>query len=480
MPVESPIASGRDCAPPLTPKLAPWMRRFLERPDIARELLASHGSPTHIVVTSEFRRNVKDLLSPFEARNVSGGLFFARKANKLPWFVTAAKEEGIGVDTASLQEVQETINLGVPPEQIVVTAIGKTRELVATAIGAGCLLVIDNADELDLVRAVSQSVGKGARIGLRFSGYQVKSRKIFSRFGFPIEDAGSILTSLAGDAETTSQRVELLHAHIDRYDTDERGCAAHQLVRIADLARSLGHPITAIDLGGGVLMRYLESAEEWEAFGEALIASVRGERPYWTFLNDGLGYYKAGDQILGQPDLYPAWNRLSKERFISAVLDYTEDGSPLHRELSDRGLKLFFEPGRALLDNVGMTLSNVAFRKRDTLGNMLIGTLMNRMNLRPFRAEFCSDPIVLSDGPRNTMSEGAFIVGCLCSESDLIFRRKVSLKHFPEPGDIMCFANSAGYLAHHLEVGTHGNPLPSNVLMDPETWEVRDVIEGRG
>src|SRR5262249_54407376 len=155
---------------------------------------------------------------------------------------------------------------------------------------------------------------------------------------------GSILTSLIEDGpepgrgQTPPLQVELLHAHIDRYDTDERGCAAHQLVGIADLGRSLGHPVSAIDLGGGVLMRYLESAEEWESFGEALIASVRGERPYWTFLNDGLGYYKAGEQILGQPDLYPAWNTLSKERFISAVLDYAENGSPLHRQLSGRGL----------------------------------------------------------------------------------------------------------------------------------------------
>ncbi len=484
MPVESLIASGRDCAPPLTPKLAPWMQRFLERPEIARSLIESQGSPTHVVVTSEFGRNVRDLTAPLKSRNVAGGLFFARKANKLRWFVTAAKEEGIGVDTASLQEVEQTIALGVPPQQIVITAIGKTQKLVETAIASGCLLVIDNADELDLVRAVAQSLGRTARIGLRFSGFQVKARKVFSRFGFPVEDANSVLTSAHLDAapngrgETPPLQVEFLHAHIDRYDTSERACAALQLIDIADLARSIGHQVSAIDLGGGILMRYLESAEEWASFGQELIASVRGDRPYWTYLDDGLGYYRAGEQVLGQADLYPAWNDLSKERFISAVLDYTENGAPLHRELSGRGLKLFFEPGRALLDNTGMTLASVAFRKRDTLGNLLIGVSMNSTNLRPFRAEFCSDPILLSNGQRVELTEGAFIVGCLCSESDLIFRRKLDLRRLPEPGDIMCFANSAGYLAHHLEVGTHGNPLPGNVLLDPDSWEVCSALAG--
>ena len=43
--------------------------------------------------------------------------------------------------------------------------------------------------------------------------------------------------------------------------------------------------------------------------------------------------------------------------------------------------------------NTGMTFADVTFRKRDTEGALLIGTAINRMNLRPFRAEFCSDPI---------------------------------------------------------------------------------------
>ena len=95
------------------------------------------ASPLHAVVTSEFKRNVKDLLSPLEERGIAGGLFFARKANKLPWFVTAAKEAGIGVDTASLHELRETLGLGVNADQVTVTAVGKERELIAEAVASG-------------------------------------------------------------------------------------------------------------------------------------------------------------------------------------------------------------------------------------------------------------------------------------------------------------------------------------------------------
>jgi diaminopimelate decarboxylase len=470
---ESLIATGRDCAPPLTPKLAPWMDRILQQPVVLADWLQNYGSPVHIVVGSEFRRNVKDLLSPLQLRGLSGGLFFARKANKLPWFVTMAKEEGIGVDTASLSELRETLQLGVPPQQIVVTAVGKSRELIEEAVKHGCRIVIDNDDELDLAKAVVHEVDRQAQIGLRFSGFIVQDRQVFSRFGLPVADAHNLVDSIR---EESLLNLDFLHAHLDRYDLDERASAARQMLAIADYANSRGHKITSIDLGGGILMRYLDNASEWESFKDALLSSVREERPYFTYLNDGLGYMRAGSEIIGRADLYPAWNSISKERFISAILDHQLDGMPLHKQFSDRKLKLYFEPGRALLDNTGMTATRVTFRKRDTLGNLLIGVAMNRLNLRPFRAEFCSDPFFLSTDSRMPITEGAFLVGNLCSESDLIYRRKLRLGTLPMPGDTVCFANSAGYLAHHMEIGTHGDPLPQNLLICAENWQVCDSL----
>lgn len=470
MPTETLIASGRDCAPPLTAKLAPWMQTLREQPALASKLLES-GSPVHVLVASEFSRNVSAVLSAFQSRGVSGGLFFARKANKLPWFVKLSQEEGIGVDTASLKEVQETLALGVAPQNVIVTAVGKSKELVSEAVAKGCLLVVDNPDELKLVRAVTESLERTARIGLRFSGFKVGGRKVFSRFGLPIDDHRVFLSAVAEDSRL---QLELLHAHLDRYDIEERACAARQLIEVADFAISEGRKVTAVDLGGGILIRYLDSAAEWKMFLDNLVASVRGEIPAFTYLADGLGFHKAGDTVMGNADLYPAWNEVSKERFIGAVLDQKQGGVALHREIAGRQLKVYFEPGRALLDNTGMTLATVTFRKRDTLGNLLIGLMMNRMNLRPFRAEFCVDPIFLATEPRSKCSEGAFLVGNLCGEGDVIMRRKLNIPHLPEPGDVVCFANTAGYLAHHLEVGTHGDPLPVNVLIDEKTFEVQD------
>ncbi|HEY9681918.1 MAG TPA: hypothetical protein V6C86_10090 [Oculatellaceae cyanobacterium] len=457
------------CAPRLLAKKAPWMTKLAANPALVASLLSTHSSPLHVVVDGELQRNAKDLLAPLKDRGLHGGLYFARKANKLAWFVTMAKEAGIGVDTASLNELRETLALRVPPSQIIVTAIGKDETLMHEAIASDCLVVIDNTDEIEPLHATAKALGKKARVGLRFAGFQLARRTLYSRFGLPAVDFASLLPSVL---EKETLKVELLHAHIDRYDPSERAAAARKLLEIADYCANRGCRIDSIDLGGGILMRYLDDQQEWERFVSSLREAVSGERPAFTFQNNGFGYSFVGGRLGGVPDLYPAWNDLSKERFVKAVLDDDADGQPLHKEFRDRRLKLFFEPGRSLLDNTGMTLARVAFQKHDTEGNLLIGLRMNRTNLCPFRAEFCSDPLFISTDQRTEHDGGAYLVGNLCSESDFIFKRRIRLPHMPLLGDAVCFFNTSGYLAHHMEIGTHGASLPNNVLVDRDSLMV--------
>lgn len=468
-------ATRNDCAPPLTAKLAPWMRKFIDQNENSLDFYNKFDLPAHLIFGDEFRRNVRDLQAPIRERNLKGGLYFARKANKLPWLVELARQEGLGIDTASLGEVRETLELGVEPSKVVITAIGKQEELVDLAVSKGCLLIIDNEDELRLIQAQAEKLGRKARVGLRFSGFQTANRIVFSRFGLPVSEFKNVFALL----DKNLVEVENLHAHIDRYDTTERACAAFAMLKIIDWARDEGFAIKSIDLGGGILMRYLDSANQWQEFQDSLLDSVKGKRPYFTWLNDGLGYSRFGDEVVGKPDLYPAWNDLSKERFVGAVLDDSQNGEVLHKAFSNRNVELYFEPGRCLMDNVGITLARVTYRKRDTLGNLLLGVNVNRMNVRPFRAEFICDPIFMhqnQDASRAARTnEGAYIVGNLCSESDLIYRRKIALGVLPVPKDVVCFPNTGGYLMHHMEIGTHGDTLPVNILLDHELREIERI-----
>ena len=462
-------------APPLEGKLAKWMNTAISNENILKNWINLYNSPLHITELSEFRKNILDMKKTLQSRNLEGDIFFARKANKLPWFVKVAKECDIGVDTASLQELDETLRLGLNPEKIVVTAIGKDELLISRSIETGSLLILDNYDEFNLVESTAKILNKKARIGLRFSGFTTENRVVFSRFGFPIKDAYELIIKIWN---SPYMDLEIFHAHIDKYETAERASAAFEMISIIDeLKVTKGIEVKGIDLGGGILMNYLEKKEQWNEYQKQLKDSILGYRTPFNINNDGLGLKKVGEKLEGELELYPFWNNNAKVKFIENILDKKNDmGEPLYKALSKRNLKLFFEPGRSLLDNTGITLARVAFRKRDTENNMIIGLSMNRMNIRPFRAEFCVDPIHLSYNEVMPFNEGAYIVGCLCSESDLIYKRKIQLDRIPNIGDIYLFPNTAGYLAHHMEIGTHGNPLPNNILIDSNSFEVLDTI----
>ena len=97
-----------------------------------------------------------------------------------------------------------------------------------------------------------------------------------------------------------SLKLELLHAHLDKYDVEERACAARQLLELADSAMASGQKVSSIDLGGGILMRYLENSSGVETeFLKCLVGSVAGELPCFTHQADGFGYTKVGPHVIG-------------------------------------------------------------------------------------------------------------------------------------------------------------------------------------
>lgn len=464
-------------APPLKARLAPWQKNLtrVENRQVLQSWLSQEGSPLHVFVLDQFHKNVEDLTAPLDRLGIRGKIFFARKANKLGWFVKAAGHAGIGVDTASANEVKETLELGLKGEDIVVTAVGKTESLVELSIKENCLLVIDNLDELALIEKVASRIGKTARCGLRFSGFKTEERIIKSRFGFPIEDASSLARKIASSPNLS---LEVFHAHIDKYSPRERTLAAFAMIDLIKTLKADEIEIKSIDLGGGILICYLEEERHWLDFLDGLIESVKGKAPSFNYGNEGLGYYLENGVLKGEPDLYPHYNEIPKGRFVEAILEEENEYGSLAKQLQELSLEVSFEPGRALLDNTGVTLTSVGFRKEDTTGNTLIGLIANRMNLRPFRAEFCVDPIHLpldadlEPGPALALTKGAFLVGCLCSESDFIMRRRLALATLPSVGDIFLFPNTAGYLAHHMEIGTHGGDLPTNILIDGESLDI--------
>lgn len=187
----------------------------------------------------------------------------ARKANKAIGLVEAAVRAGVGVDVASTAELRQSLAVGMPGERIIVSAAVKDRALIATAVGSGAVVSLDNRDELaDVVDEAVRS-GTTARVALRLAIAGVAP----TRFGLTVPQWLSALEGLAG---LERLQIEGLHFHLNGYAVADRVAGLREAMAAVPVLRAQGHPIAFVDIGGGLPVRYLEDEQQWRRFWREL------------------------------------------------------------------------------------------------------------------------------------------------------------------------------------------------------------------
>jgi diaminopimelate decarboxylase len=267
-----------------------------------------------------------------------------------------------------------------------------------------------------------------------------------------------------------------LHFHLNDYSTDERGAALSQCIFLAEKLQSHGYTTQFIDIGGGILMNYLRSKNEWENFQEELKKAVKGEREEITFNNNGLGYQLIDNKLQGTLATYPFYNEENGELFLEKVLNFRfKNKESVSELLQDKNIEIHLEPGRSLLDQVGMTLAKVVFRKKDTRGRWLVGLEMNISQLKSSSADFLLDPLTAFAPAPNHPVE-VYFTGAYCLEQDIVLKRKIALPSLPQIGDIIGFVNTAGYVMHFFETQAHLFELSVNLSLETlkEIYDFQD------
>jgi diaminopimelate decarboxylase len=449
--------------PRLTPLMAPWIPEFLSHRDKLNHLLREKGSPLHCFHTDPFFDHVREFTSCLDTFGIRHQLLFARKANKCPEFVSAALQAGIGVDTASPREVEECLERGVPPENVVITAAVKPKELLELAVTHGIPVVLDNRDEVEAISHLMQGRHGTTPVALRVSGFLHQSQKLYSRFGFDVDHLVQVAAELSPEL-----KLEGLHFHLNGYSIPQRSSALHQCLDLAIELQQLGIDLSYIDMGGGILMNYLENESEWIQFQQQLKDAVMGKRPPLTFENTGLGLENRNGQLKGSLQGYPYYNQTPRSIFLEQVLSrINDDQHSVAQRIREADLELRLEPGRCLLDQCGITVARVCTRKQDSRGDWLISLEMNFTQMRSSNPDILVDPFVLyQHPPAHTHQEvDVFFTGAYCLESDLILKHRVALPGLPDVGDLVVFVNTAGYFCHFYESEAHLFPLAENTFI---------------
>ena len=448
------IREGCEGMAPLSARLEPWQESLCGRPAVLEGLLDLHGSPLNLIDTSPMARNAAALRSAAAGTGVGLGIYFARKANKALGLVDEARRLGLGIDLASEQELAQVLDRGGAGAELVMTAAVKPVPLLELCVASGTTVVLDNADEASRLAGVA--AGRAVPAALRLSP-ELGTNRMPTRFGFTTHEA----LTLGAEA---SLSISGVHFHLDGYDGEDRVAAIGQAVELADGLRAQGHPVSFIDMGGGIPVSYLDSQEQWERFWEEHRRGLLGQREPLTFDGHGLGLTAHNEEIIGQAAVYPYRQAVTGGEWLASVLG----AQGVAESVRDRGLQLRCEPGRALLDGCGLTAARVAHRKQRGDGAWLIGLEMNRTQCRSTSEDFMVDPLLVRPpgaGDSVTPAIEGFLVGAYCIERELITWRRLRFPNGVAVGDIVVFPNTAGYQMHILESRSHQLPLARNLIL---------------
>jgi len=240
--------------------------------------------------------------------------------------------------------------------------------------------------------------------------------------------------------------LEGLSFHLSGYDLQERAAFALEVAnRIVKMQHKFPHCHT-LNIGGGLPISYV-SEPVWNEF-------LRGNS------EDNFHANRRFD------DFYPYYSPVSGVEALSVILTQGQGEGSLRDFLHQHGLTILLEPGRALLDQAGMTLFSVQGLK--DRGNYSIATVDGTsfsVSEQWFGSEFLPDPILITPIKRDGDSCQACIGGVSCLDSDMLTWRKVLFPQRPKVGDLVCYMNTAGYQMDSNESEFHNLPLPEKLCL---------------
>jgi diaminopimelate decarboxylase len=373
------------------------------------------GTPTYIYSAAAIRDAYRTIDAAFAG--YPHAIHYALKANSTLAIVRLLRSLGSRIDANSAGEIRVAQRAGYPAGEIVFTGVGKTREELEYAIGAGIGVInAESAGELDRIAALASAAGREARVALRVnpdidagSHPNISTGLRINKFGVPLQDARAIYRERRGRA---GLRFVGVHVHIGSQITTAEPLrrAARTLATLATELRDDGFALEHVDVGGGL----------------------------------GIAYE-------GRPIAGPS-------EYADAVLS----------ELRRIGLPVLLEPGRSIVGHAGALVARVVDTKRHPDGRLfaVLDAGMGEL-IRP--ALYGSFHRILPVRPRAGADSSWDIVGPICESSD-VFARDRQMPPL-EVEDLVAILDAGAY-GSVMASNYNRHLLPAEVLVDGDTWTV--------
>ena len=383
---------------------------FIEDVRVA-DLARDHGTPLFVYSQSA----ILDALAAYQ-RALHGRkarICYAMKANSTLAILQVLAAAGCGFDIVSGGELERVVAAGGDPAKVIFSGVGKSRAEMRQALeaGIGCFNVESEA-ELQVLSDVAQSMGLRAPVSIRVNpNVDAKTHPYIStglkgnKFGIAHERT---LATYQRAAQLPGLRVVGIDCHIGSQIIEETPYldAMDRLLDLVQAIEAAGIAIHHIDFGGGLGIDY------------------NGDTP------------PAADAL---------WAKLL------AKLDA--------RGYGDR--QFMIEPGRSLVGNAGVCLTEVLYLKPGEQKNFCI--VDAAMNDLPRPAMYQAyHGIVPLDAAGQGAQQVYDVVGPICESGDWLGRdRSLAVA----AGDLLAVLSTGAYCS---SMGSTYNtrPRPAEVLVD--------------
>jgi len=280
------------------------------------ELAKKYGTPLYVFDELSLRTACKTYINSLKKHYPGVSLpLYASKANSSLAICAIISSEGFGLDAVSEGELLTALKGGVKGEKIVFHGNNKSLEELQFAYSKNVTIVLDNNHDIELLKSIA-SDKKPANLMLRFTpGIEchtheyIRTGHLDSKFGFDPDEVVSVLKELK---RYKWANLTGLHAHIGSqiFEVQPHFDLAAVMANTLKIARQIGHPITDLNLGGGLGIKYVQednppSIEEWiEVISKAVVKACRErnldlprlmcEPGRSLVANSGLTIYKIG------------------------------------------------------------------------------------------------------------------------------------------------------------------------------------------
>ena len=385
--------------------------------DIALRAIAEEvGTPFYCYSSATLERHYKVFSGAFDG--VNSLVCYALKANSNLAVIRTLAELGSGADVVSEGELRRALAAGIPAEKIVFSGVGKKPSEMRYALEVGIhQFNVESEPEVRVLSDVAQSMGKTAAITFRVNPdvdakthAKISTGKAENKFGVPWQDVSRIYREAAVLPGIKIVGVDV-HIGSQLTDLEPYKNAFNRVRELVQQLRAEGHNISRVDLGGGL----------------------------------GIPY---DADIPPEPAAYAA-----------VALE----------AIGNLGCQVIFEPGRLIVGNAGVLVSEVIYVKQATERKFVIlDAAMNDL-IRPAMYDGYHQIDPLREDQKNADYAPADVVGPVCESGDT-FARQRDMPYL-EDGDLVAFRSAGAYGA--VMASTYNTrPLVPEVLVKGDQYAV--------